>query len=360
MSMLRGSDWSLLAESYRGQCGDELCVETSHFGAFAVVNSEDDFIFSAGNVYCMAHLRSTAKPFQLLPFILDHLDEQIFENGQTIDSADIALLMSSHYGEAIHTNRIERLLALAQLSKTDLLCGIHPPFDDTTRKTLLAAQKPVDVVHNNCSGKHTAMLMSCQKNKWALGSYLEEGHPLQQKIIQLLLLIANAKYSQLGVGVDGCNVPTFILPLKNIAHAYAELAFPSKRFSCHSELSQALNKLFVIGSLNPEMIGGRKSFDTALMQALPQQIFVKSGAEGILTMAIAPRDKYPRGLGVAIKIADGDFSKKVRPLVAISILQKLEILPLKLKELPETLKTWTSYPIRSVNEQKAGKFSIFL
>ncbi len=360
MSELNESSWSLLAQSYRGQCGQDLCVETSYFGAFAVVGGGGKLICSAGDVTRMTHLRSTAKPFQLLPFMLDHMDERIFDSGQTVDFADIAILMSSHYGEAIHTDRVERLLSEAKLSKTDLLCGVHLPFDYATRKVLLASKKPAEVTHSNCSGKHTGMLMVCQKNHWPLASYLEVSHPLQQKIMQLLLLVANAEPAQLGIGIDGCNVPTFILPLENIALAYAELAHPSQRLSKNPELGQALEKLFVAGSSHPEMIGGGNSFDTVLMQALPQKIFVKSGADGILTMAIAKSVKYPQGLGVAIKIADGDFSKKIRPMVAIAILQKLEILPLELKELPETLKTWISCPVRSLNGQDAGNFSVII
>ncbi len=346
------NSWPVLAQSYRGQCGQNPCVETNHFGAFAVVSGKGELICSAGDASHMTHFRSTAKPFQLLPFMLDGLDGKVFENGQIIDSADISLLMASHYGEEQHTARIRRLLDLSKLSQANLLCGIHPPFDKGTRRNLLRTQESPSVVHSNCSGKHLAMLMVCQKNHWPLATYLEENHPLQQRIKHLILSIANAVPSQLGIGVDGCNLPTFVLPLQSIATAYAEFACPSPRLA--QEIRHALSKLFAAGISHPEMIGGSTSFDTALMQALPQQIFVKSGADGVLAMAIASSKKYSKGLGVAIKIADGDFSKKVRPLVAIEILRQLEILPLERSAFDEKLAPWISLEVTNLSGFKTG------
>jgi L-asparaginase II len=75
----------------------------------------------------------------------------------------------------------------------------------------------------------------------------------------------------------------------------------------------------------PELIGGSERLDTMLMQAVPGKLISKVGADGVWLCAAAPSEKWPEGLAIALKIEDGD-DKRARPVVAVQILRKLEIL----------------------------------
>ncbi len=54
----------ILAKVYRGDT-----VESVHCGSVAVVDSEGKLIYSFGDPYFVTYLRSSAKPFQVIPLI---------------------------------------------------------------------------------------------------------------------------------------------------------------------------------------------------------------------------------------------------------------------------------------------------
>ena len=61
------------------------------------------------------------------------------------------------------------------------------------------------------------------------------------------------------------------------------------------------------------------------MRATPGRLVSKVGAEGVYTAGIRPCEKWPKGLGVAIKIEDGD-DRRARPTVVIEALRQLGVL----------------------------------
>jgi L-asparaginase II len=75
----------------------------------------------------------------------------------------------------------------------------------------------------------------------------------------------------------------------------------------------------------PELIGGTDRLDTMIMQAAPRRVVSKVGADGVWLAAAPPSEKYPTGLGIALKIEDGD-DHRGRPVVAVEILRHLGIL----------------------------------
>jgi len=72
----------------------------------------------------------------------------------------------------------------------------------------------------------------------------------------------------------------------------------------------------------PDMVGGPGRFDTALMQTGNGRILVKGGAEGFQSVGLMPGALGPDspGIGIAIKISDGDSSDRARNGVALAIL----------------------------------------
>ena len=77
--------------------------------------------------------------------------------------------------------------------------------------------------------------------------------------------------------------------------------------------------------LDPELIGGSDRLDTQLMQAASGRIISKVGADGVWLCGVLPCEKYPTGLGIALKVADGD-DYRARPVLAVEILRRLGVL----------------------------------
>ncbi len=315
---------ALLLTTERGILFDQPCVEIEHDGYIAIVDGDGLLVSYCGDADKMVHLRSTAKPFQILPLIR--------RSPTRFDLADIAIMMASHSGEEIHTHRVAALLQNAGLDESCLLCGIHPPYDVESRK-----QAP-SVLHNNCSGKHTAMLLMCQENGWRLENYTDANHPLQQEILTTLAGLCGCNLEQIGIGIDGCSLPTFILPVKYMAQLYACLAFSQ---------NIAMKTIFQAGVENPYLIAGKNRIDTILMEALPGQLFAKSGADGVFAMAVAPSEKYPKGLGIAIKVSDGDASHHARTIIVTEILIQLGILCSDKNTWPAQLQKMASPNVRN-------------
>jgi L-asparaginase II len=73
------------------------------------------------------------------------------------------------------------------------------------------------------------------------------------------------------------------------------------------------------------MVGGTKGrFDTDLLRASSGKLICKVGAEAVYSVGVLPCDRYPRGLGIAVKIEDGNY-RGMGPAV-VETLAQLEIL----------------------------------
>ena len=98
----------------------------------------------------------------------------------------------------------------------------------------------------------------------------------------------------------------------------------------------------------PELIGGTERLDTILMQAAPGKIISKVGADGVWLCGVLPSEEYPTGLGIALKIEDGDdlFSRSV---TAIEILRHLGILS------ADQLAELSPMPIKNRRGEQVGR-----
>jgi L-asparaginase II len=87
----------------------------------------------------------------------------------------------------------------------------------------------------------------------------------------------------------------------------------------------------------PQLIGGAGRLDTLLMQAAAGKLVSKVGADGVWLCGVLPCEKWPTGLGIALKIEDGD-DHRARPVVATEILRRLGFFscdePLDLSPMP--------------------------
>lgn len=311
--------------------------ESVHYGAIAVVDTTGRLLASFADPYQSSFLRSSAKPFQAMPFVLAG---GVQHYGLT--PAELALLCASHSGTDGHLAILHGLMHKCGLGEEALLCGTHPPYHAPTAERLLRQGDVPSAGRHNCSGKHTGMLAYTHMRGWPLESYIDVQHPLQQEILALFAEFAGLPTEDLAVGIDGCSAPNWAVPLYNTALAYARLADPSGLPAAQAAACQQITAAM---QSHPDMVAGPQRFDTDLMSAAPGRIVSKLGAEGYQAFGLPAGVLAPDspGVGIAIKIADGDARKWASHAVALEVLRQLGVLD------AATLATLSVYgPLRPV------------
>ena len=292
--------------------------ESVHFGSIAVVNSQGKLLASHGDPSTTTFLRSSAKPFQALPLI---------ENGGQkywgLSKKEIAIICASHTGTDDHVATIQSIQKKINVADSDLLCGSHPPIDpDTAYKLRQNDEEPTQNRHN-CSGKHTGMLALARLLKHPLTEYINPQHPIQIQILQTFCEMCNMDSQNVIFGTDGCSAPNFAIPLQNAALGFARLCDPVP----HLKPGRAAACQVITDAMtsHPDMVSGPDRFDTRIMEVGQGKIISKGGAEGYQCLGILPGILTPDapGIGIAIKISDGDLKNRARPAVAIEILRQL-------------------------------------
>jgi L-asparaginase II len=284
-------------------------VESEHRGAIAVVDATGKLLAHVGDVQLVSYLRSSAKPFQLLPLI----ESGAADRFGFID-AELAIIAGSHSGEPRHVAAVQSILGKIGLPDSALQCGNHVPFNPAAAKALRAAGREPTVLYNNCSGKHAGMLAQAIDRGLSTTDYLDPQHPVQVTIRQRLAELGELPVEQINVGVDGCSAPCFAMPLHASALAFAKLA---------AATSGSLQRVAQVMMAYPEMVAGEGRLDTDLMHAVPQRVVSKGGAEGYHGMGVVLENGS--AMGIAIKIGDGDGKRGGHPVV-IEVLRQLDVL----------------------------------
>ncbi len=312
-------------------------VESVHFGALAVADSQGNLIASYGDPNTITFLRSTAKPFQLLPFIEAGGAEHFHFSQQ-----EIALMCASHSGTDQQVELVSHIQQRVGITESNLMCGVHQPMHkQTAEQMLLRGETPTPNRHN-CSGKHTGMLAFAKMMGEPLESYLEHDHPVQQRILNTFAEMCGLPVTQIKLGTDGCSAPNFAVPLVNAALAWARLADPS---SLSPNRANAIRTIIQAMMAHPEMVGGPGRFDTLLMQTLNGRVVSKGGAEGYEGMGVLPGALGPGSgaLGIAVKISDGDGYGRAVSAVSMEVLRQLGVFS------PNELETLSTFgPNRAV------------
>lgn len=287
-------------------------VESRHRGAIVVVDSDGNLLNRLGDDALITSTRSTIKPIQAIPFIMSGAADHF-----NVDERELAVVCASHEGEPIHTETVAGMLERAGLDEASLRCGAQPPFDAQTAKALEAEGKPFTQLHNNCSGKHTGMLMTAVLRGLELDDYVSGEHPVQQAIITTFAGMADLE-EEIPAAVDGCSAPTFGVPLRSLALAFARLVNPASE---DSTLAQTMRRIVAAMINHPEMVGGtRGRFDTELMRVAHGKLICKIGAEAVYCVGVLPSKQFPHGVGVAIKVEDGS-NRGIGPIVVETLRQ---------------------------------------
>lgn len=297
----------IVAKVIRGET-----VESVHRGHIIVLR-EGSVAAQIGNPSIVTFTRSSIKAFQAVPFIASGAADAF-----GFSEKEVALACASHSGEPFHTELALQMLAKTGLSESDLGCGPHPPFHEATADDLIRSGKQPTPVHNNCSGKHAAMLAFAKHIGADTATYLDPENPVQKEIAKALSLFSGVAKQDFRMGIDGCSAPNFALPLESMAKAYANLIDPPAEFG--DSVADAARRIVAAMMKHPEYVGGSFRLDTKVMKALPGRIVCKVGAEGVWLAGI-PELK----VAIALKIEDGN-DDRARPAVAVELLRKLGVM----------------------------------
>jgi L-asparaginase II len=275
-------------------------VESIHAAAIAVTDPSGRILHALGDPTVEIVMRSAAKPFQAVTVLASGAaGEYGFTEGE------IALIAGSHGGEEAHQATAASILSKAGLLAAALKCGCHVPFSRDAAREIARQGLDLDPLMNNCSGKHAGMLAACRIGGLPEESYLDPGHPVQRRNLESVALFTGRAAETIGIGVDGCSAPTFMVGLHELATGFAKLAEAPGAAEAEDSPRRLLARVADAMRAHPEMVAGDGMLDTALMRAVPGLV-AKVGADGIHAMGW-PSPCGP--IGMAVKIMDGDVGR---------------------------------------------------
>jgi len=286
-------------------------VESCHRAAVAAVNGRGRLVVARGDVESAVYPRSALKPMQALSLIESGAAEAF-----QVSDEELALACASHSGEARHVEIALGWLGRIGLDQTALCCGPHEPLNAAAAATLARRGQPPESVHNNCSGKHIAMLTTAVHSGADVAGYIAPDHPVQRRVRDVIGALAGFDLGAAPVAVDGCSVPAFALPLKSAAQAMARLADPSR---LAPPRASAVRRVLTAMAAHPFILSGSGRYCHAVIAATAGRVVVKAGAEGVMA-AILPT----RGLGVVLKVDDG--ARRAAEIVMSATLLNLGVL----------------------------------
>lgn len=275
-------------------------VEQEHSGLVLHMN-QNEILSMVGNDngYRFYH-RSCMKPFQLSALIDEDVDKKY-----NFSLEEIAVSTASHTGSLEHQRVIRNILNKIGLDESYLLCPAHKPLSVEEQKRLIREGKEPSAIHNNCSGKHAAMLALCKAKGWALNNYMDETHPLYDFVIKKVLKLCEVNDDEYSLSKDGCGLPAVGTTLFQLGKGFLNLFLDEKYLT----IAEAFSK-------NPYLIGGKDRLDTDIITATNGRLIAKVGAGGLCV--VVNREKRE---ALVVKIADANM-----PARAIIVIEALRII----------------------------------
>ena len=297
----------ILVQALRGNV-----VESMHRGALAIVDADGSVHTVHGDIERAIFARSAVKVLQALPLVASGAAERF-----GLSDEELALACASHGGEPRHVATALSMLSKAGVDADVLECGTHWPNHDAATKALAAAGQSPSALHNNCSGKHAGFVcLGClmaegSERRTFLRGYVKPEHPVMREVTAALQASTGYELKHTAVGTDGCSIPSYAIPLRHLAHAFARVG---SGVGLSPEHQRAAQRLRAAVAAAPFMVGGSGRFDTRVMERLGARVFCKVGAEGVYCAALPEL-----GLGVAIKMDDGNNARACEVVMAAVI-----------------------------------------
>lgn len=275
-------------------------VEAVHLVHAVALDENGKKITSFGDPEIVTYWRSSAKPFQAMSVVITGAADAF-----GLNLKELAIACGSHAGSAEHIAVVKSMLSKGGLTELQLQCGIHEPYDAEERNRLIReGLKPLPI-HSNCSGKHAAMLLAAEYLGASLETYCSPDHPVQKLIAQILVSATGDEKLPDTVVPDGCGAPIWASSLQSIAfafHRFVTQTLPDLDTSLPLEFStnEAAKRLVKGMAQHPEMISGKDSWNTRLIEVTGGRFIGKGGAEGLFA------GSFVNGEAIAVKVQDGN------------------------------------------------------
>ena len=321
-------------------------VESVHRGIAVVVDAAGKVVHGWGDVERPVYPRSAIKPLQTL---------SVFESGAadalSLGEDEIALCCASHSGEPMHVDRVVPWLARLGLGVDDLECGRQMPSYQPAIEAMISAGKTPTRANNNCSGKHSGMLSTAVHLGLPTKGYTTREHPIQTRLWSLFEELCELDLSGAATGIDGCGIPVFGVPLRNLAHAMAKLADPT---ALPERYRAAAPRIILACAKHPKLIAGTDTFNSLVLAKTGTDCLLKTGAEGVY-MATLPK----LGLGVCLKIDDG--AGRASTVLMAALLDRLGVISAESAEqlVQQTRPQLTNWAGTNVGEIRPGEAFTF-
>lgn len=282
-------------------------VENVHFGRICVVDERGRVRYRCGETAAMTYYRSASKPLQALPTLAMGLCAKYGFTG-----AETALMAASHMGEPYHVCAVLSMLLKSGLSEEDFVMNAAYPQNLAAHEAaLLAGAAPRRAMHN-CSGKHVALLLLARELSEDYKSYYKIENAAQAAVLSAMAALSGWPEEKIGIGIDGCGVPVFAVPLKNMALSFLRLACPDTIKD--ERLAGAAAEMFAAVKAHPEMIRGTGELDSVLNA--DQNLISKSGKYGVYCIGLRKER-----LGISLKVEDG--AEEHIALLAAEVLRQI-------------------------------------
>jgi L-asparaginase II len=128
-------------------------------------------------------------------------------------------------------------------------------------------------------------------------TYVDPQHPVQREVKAALEKLSGAAIPDERRAIDGCSVPTWALPLGDLARAFARFA---TGHGLSPQRAAAAQRLRAACAAKPWFVAGSGRFDSELIGHFGSRVLVKVGAEGVCCSALPEL-----GYGIAVKCDDG-------------------------------------------------------
>ena len=296
-------DTEILTVEYRGDIPDLV-----HEGYICVVDETGRVIRHAGNPDATVYYRSASKPFQALPVIARQLDEKY-----GITEEESVILSGSHLGEPFHVQAIRSMFQKAGMDLNDLIMKPTVPGSTSANEERIRLGLPREKIYHNCSGKHTgAMMLQKELDPQHIRDYWKVDSAAQKEILRTISVLSEVPQEDVQIGVDGCGVPVFAVPVKNIAVAFKNIACIDTIQD--SALRDAARRYIPRIHQYPLMMRGT-GYLCSLINYDPNLV-AKGGANGVYGIGL----KKER-IGISLKIKDG--TEAIWPILIKEIFRQI-------------------------------------
>lgn len=282
-------------------------LECVHRGSICIVNKDGKIVQYAGDPHYIAFTRSSAKPIQAIPSVRGGIVQHY-----GLSEAEIAVMVASHRGEEDHIETLTSLMHKIGIKEDELVCAPSLPLNQKSSIHILRQGGDYRRLYHNCAGKHFGMLSYSKMMGYPIEGYNDPEHPIQQEIVHTLAELTNLAEKDIAIGIDGCGLPVFALPLKSLATAYMKLASP--QLITDEATAKAVKYITKAMNQHPRLVAGSGMVDSILLE--DSNIVAKGGFKGVYALALKKEQ-----LGITFKIVDG--SEEEWGLIVTSILEQI-------------------------------------